>query len=137
MTPGVNVIKLFSSLLMKRPNKLECLYLVITFQSSLTFAGSSRSLPKKEASERSFDWVCSGLVLQILRPNWKGFPRANPLTYWSSLSVTNLKSFISLTPGRSPSPCRWVAGDSGRPSGRSCRDFCTSRAGNRSSGSPP
>ncbi len=38
---GVDVIKLFSSLLMKRPNKLECLYLAITFQSSLTFAGST------------------------------------------------------------------------------------------------
>ncbi len=36
---------------MMRPNKLECLYLAITFQSSLTFAGSTRSLPKKEASE--------------------------------------------------------------------------------------
>ncbi len=32
-----------------RPNKLECLYLAITFQSSLTF-GNTRSLPKKEAS---------------------------------------------------------------------------------------
>jgi hypothetical protein len=39
---------------MTRPNKLECLYLAITFQSSITFAGSPRSLPKKEASERGF-----------------------------------------------------------------------------------
>jgi hypothetical protein len=29
--PGVNLIKLFSSLQMMRPNKLECLYLAITF----------------------------------------------------------------------------------------------------------
>ncbi len=43
----------FSSLQTMRPNKLECLYLVITFPSSLTFAGNTRSLPKKEASERS------------------------------------------------------------------------------------
>jgi hypothetical protein len=50
--PGVNVIKLFPLLLMTRPNKLECLYLSITFQSSLKFAGNTRSLPKKEASER-------------------------------------------------------------------------------------
>ena len=34
-----------------RPNKLECLYLAISFQSSLAFAGNTRSLPKKEASE--------------------------------------------------------------------------------------
>ncbi len=33
----------FSSLLMTRPNKLECLYLAITFQSNLMFAGESRS----------------------------------------------------------------------------------------------
>ncbi len=36
---------------MMRPNKLECLPLAKTFQSSLTFAGSTKSLPKKEASE--------------------------------------------------------------------------------------
>jgi hypothetical protein len=44
---GDNVGKLFSSSLTTRPNKLECLYLAITFQSSLTFAGSIRSLSKK------------------------------------------------------------------------------------------
>jgi hypothetical protein len=33
---------------MTRPNKLECLDLAKTFQSSLTLAGSTRSLPKKE-----------------------------------------------------------------------------------------
>ncbi len=64
-TPGVNVIKLFPSLLTTRPNKLECLYLAKTFQSSLTFAGSARSLPKKEASERSSNWVGSGLALKF------------------------------------------------------------------------
>jgi hypothetical protein len=62
---GVNVIKLFPSLLMMRPNKLECLYLAITFQSSLTFAGNTRSLPKKEASERCSNWVGSGLALKF------------------------------------------------------------------------
>ncbi len=40
-------------------------------------------------------WPCP----QILRPDWKGFPRANPLAYWASLSVTKEKSFITLTPG--------------------------------------
>ncbi len=63
---GVNVIKLFSSLLMMRPNKPECLYLVITtFQSSLAFAGIIRSLPKKEAPESSSIWVCFGLALKF------------------------------------------------------------------------
>jgi hypothetical protein len=32
------------------------------------------------------------------RPDWKGFPRANPLAYWASWSVTKEKSFIRLTP---------------------------------------
>jgi hypothetical protein len=50
---------------MNRPNKLECLYLAITFQSSLTFVGSTRSLPKKEASERPSNWVGSGLALKF------------------------------------------------------------------------
>ncbi len=52
LTPGVEVIKLFSSSLMKRPNKLEYLYPTITFQSILKFAGNTKSLAKKEASKR-------------------------------------------------------------------------------------
>jgi hypothetical protein len=63
--PGVNVKKLVSSLLTTRPNKLECLYLAITFQSSVTFAGNTRSLPKKEASERRSNWVGSGPALKF------------------------------------------------------------------------
>jgi hypothetical protein len=64
--PGVKCDKtIFSSSLMTRLNKLECLYPAITFQSSLTFAGSTRSLPKKEASERSSNWVGSGLTLKF------------------------------------------------------------------------
>jgi len=82
---------------MTRPNKLKCLCLTNTFQSILTFAGSTRSLPKMEASERSSNWVCSGLAFK-LRPDWKGFSMANPLAYWSSLSVTKEKSFITWTP---------------------------------------
>ncbi len=54
-----------SSLLMTKPNKLECGYLANTFQLNRTFAGSTRSLPKKEASERSSDWVGSGLALKF------------------------------------------------------------------------
>jgi len=47
---------------MTRPNKLECLYVAITSQSNLTFAGNTRSLPMKEASERRYNWVDSGLA---------------------------------------------------------------------------
>ena len=49
----------------KISNKLECLHLAKTVQSGLTFAGSTRSLPKKEASESSSNWVCSGLALKF------------------------------------------------------------------------
>ena len=84
---------------MMRPNKLECLHLAKTFQSSLTFAGNTISLPKKEASERHSNWVGSGLALKLLRPDWKGFPRKDTLAYWASSSVTKEKSFITLTPG--------------------------------------
>ncbi len=65
LTPGVNVIKLFPSLLTMSPNKLECLYLAITSQSSLTFAGNTRSLPKKDASEKCSNCVGSGLALKF------------------------------------------------------------------------
>jgi hypothetical protein len=40
-------------------------------------------------------WPCP----KIIRPHWKGFPRANPLDYWATLSATKEKSFITLTPG--------------------------------------
>jgi hypothetical protein len=63
--PGVNGINPFSLLLTMRPNKLECLHLAKTFQSCLTFAGSTRSLPKKEASDKSSNRVCSGLALKF------------------------------------------------------------------------
>jgi hypothetical protein len=59
------LLNLFPSLLMTRPNKLKCLYLAITFQSSLTFAGNTRSLPKKEAFERRSNWGGSGLALKF------------------------------------------------------------------------
>ncbi len=35
-----------------KSNELGCLYFAITFQSSLTFAGNTKCLPTKEASER-------------------------------------------------------------------------------------
>jgi hypothetical protein len=60
-------------------------------------------LPKKVASEKSSNNL--GLLLscpQIVRPNWKEFPRTNPLAYQASSSVTTEKGFITLTPGRSP-----------------------------------
>jgi hypothetical protein len=55
----------FPSLLKMRQNKLECLYLAITFHTSLSFAGNTRSLPKKEAFERFSNWVGSGLALKF------------------------------------------------------------------------
>jgi hypothetical protein len=63
--PGVNVIKLFFFIADEEANKLECVYLAIPFQSSQTFAGSTRSLPKKEASERHSDRVGPGLALKF------------------------------------------------------------------------
>ncbi len=65
LEPGANVIKLFPSLLTTRPNKPECLYLAIAFQTSLTFDGNTRSLTKKEASERFSYWVGSGLAFKF------------------------------------------------------------------------
>ncbi len=55
------------------PNKPECLHLAITFQSSLTLAGNTRSLPKKEASERYSNWVGFGLALKFYDLTGKGF----------------------------------------------------------------
>jgi hypothetical protein len=40
-------------------------------------------------------WPCP----QIIRPDWKGFTRANPLDYRASSSVMKEKSFITWTPG--------------------------------------
>jgi hypothetical protein len=46
--PGINDIKLFLFVdYRKRQNKLECLYLAITFKSSLTFAGNTRNARRK------------------------------------------------------------------------------------------
>jgi len=59
------LLNFFYSLLTVRPFKLQCLYLAITFQSSLTFDGRTRSLPKKEVYERFSDWVGSGLALKF------------------------------------------------------------------------
>jgi hypothetical protein len=49
MKPTINPgVKPFSSLLMTRQNNLECLYLAITFQSSLTFAGNTGAFPRRK-----------------------------------------------------------------------------------------
>ncbi len=72
---------------MTRQNKLECLHLAKTFQSDLTIAGSTRSLPKKEASERSSNWVCSGFALNSktwLERVSKGKPSS-----WFGLVISN------------------------------------------------
>jgi hypothetical protein len=59
-----------------RPNKLECLYLAITFQSSLTYAGNTRRLPKKEALKDAPIGFALALPSNS-KTYWKGFPRAN------------------------------------------------------------
>ncbi len=72
-TTGGNVIKLVSLVAEDEAKKLECLYLAINFQSSLTFAGNTRSLPKMEASDRPSNRVGSGLVLKFYDLTGKGF----------------------------------------------------------------
>ncbi len=59
-------------MLMTRPNKLECFYLAIIFQSSLTFASNTRSLPKKEASEKTSNWVCASFAHKFKDLTGKG-----------------------------------------------------------------
>jgi hypothetical protein len=61
---GEDITELPSLSLTSGLDKLECLYLTITFESSLTFAGNL-SLPKKETSERCSNWVGSGLALRF------------------------------------------------------------------------
>ncbi len=96
LTPSVNVINLFSLLLMMRPNKLECLYLEIPFQSSLVWKHQELTQEGSiwKVLQLGWLWPCP----QILRPDWKEFPRANLLAYWASSSVTKEKSFIRSTP---------------------------------------
>ncbi len=82
----------FSLLLMMRPNEPECLYLAIAFKSSL---GNTRSLPKIRmwnVLQLRLLWPCP----QILRPDWKGFPRENPLANRASPSVTKEKKFYNI-----------------------------------------
>jgi hypothetical protein len=83
---------------MMRPNKLECLELAITFQSSLTFVGNTRSLPKKEA-ERCSHWVCSGLDPEILRPDFKRVSKDKHSSLLGLFVCDKEKSLITSTPG--------------------------------------
>ncbi len=71
-----------------RPNKLERLYLAITFQFSLTFAGNTRSSPKKDASERCSDWVGSGLALKLKDLTGKGFQERSSLLFICLITLT-------------------------------------------------
>ncbi len=72
--------------------------LAITFQSSLAIAGNTRSLPKKEASERCSNWVGSGLALK-LRLDYKVIARYNHSSLLGLVVSNEGKSFITLTPG--------------------------------------
>jgi len=42
-------------------------------------------------------WLCP--CPEILKPDWKGFPRTNTLAYKATSSVTKKNGFITLTPG--------------------------------------
>ncbi len=97
LTPSVNVIKNYL-LQTTRPNKLECLYLSITFLSSPIFVGSPRSLPKKEASERSSNWVGSGLALKFKDMTGEGVKIKHTSLLGLIISEKE-KGFITLTPG--------------------------------------
>ncbi len=98
--PGGNVKKLFLSVADDEAKEARAFVMAITFQFSLTLAGNTRSLPKKEASERSSNRIGSGLALKFLRPDWKGWPRANPLNILGLVfSNGGKKSFVTLTPG--------------------------------------
>ncbi len=57
---------------MVQPNVKMGFEVTATAQSSLTFAGNTRSLPKKEASERRSNWVCSCLALKFKDLTGKG-----------------------------------------------------------------
>jgi hypothetical protein len=71
LTPGVNAIKNFF-LADEKAKYFRLFVPAITFQSSLTFAGNTRSLPKKEASERCSNWVGSVLALRFKDQTGKG-----------------------------------------------------------------
>ncbi len=65
LTPGVNVIKLFSFVADNEAKLARVFVPAITLMSSLTFDGNTRSLPKKDASESCSNWVGSGLALKF------------------------------------------------------------------------
>jgi hypothetical protein len=63
--PGVNIIKLFSFIADDKAEEARAFAPGNKFQSSLTFAGNTRSLPKKEASGWCSYWVGSSLALKF------------------------------------------------------------------------
>jgi len=89
----------FASLLTKRPNKLECLYLAITFQSSLTFAGSTRSLPRR----KHLKGPPIGFALALpsnFKTRLERISKGKPSSLLGLIvSDEGKKSFITLTPG--------------------------------------
>jgi len=62
LTPAVIIMKLFSSSLMTRSNKLQHFVPGKSFQSSLMFVGKARSLPQSGAPERHFTQIGSDLT---------------------------------------------------------------------------
>ena len=52
-------------------------------------------------------WPCP----QIIRPNWKGFPRTNAVAYLALSSAMKEKSFITLTTGGNVLQLDFFAGE--------------------------
>jgi hypothetical protein len=96
---GVNVLNFFSLLQKMRSNKLDWLYLAITFQYSQTFAGNITGACPRRKHLKGPPIRFALALPSNSKTHWKGFPRPNPLAYWASSSAMKEKSFITLTPG--------------------------------------
>jgi hypothetical protein len=76
---------------MIRPNKLECLSLETLSSKVLKFEGKTRANPIGAPELLVFP---ANVML-----DWKAIASENTLAYFASLTVTNEKCFITLTPG--------------------------------------
>jgi hypothetical protein len=88
MTPLIIVITLFSLLLMKWPNKLECLFVTSLSSQSPIIVSMAVTYP-------SVALFYSRLLAlpATIKSGRKGLPVTNTLAYLATLSVTNKKKF--------------------------------------------
>jgi hypothetical protein len=89
---------------MTRPNKLDCLHLAKTFQSSLTFAGSTRILPKKEASERPSKIGFAVALPSNSMTRLERVTKGKPSSLFGLVISDEEKSFVKLSPGGNGKP---------------------------------